>query len=127
MHDTIPRLNGFAQLFSQIIQISRETWDLLKTGKSSKRSQHLRALVTNILEFLREETDPPWSRNTFGATAVLGNYCELLWENAVDEAFGRYGDPEKYEEWQWLELRRSITELALGFREGARSGYGWKA
>jgi len=51
----------------------------------------------------------------------------LLWEDTIDEAFGRRGRPDEYEEWEWLELRRLVTELALGFREGARYiGYGWR-
>jgi hypothetical protein len=93
-----------------------------------ERQERLRVLVKNILEVLRDETAHPWARWPGEAIGVVGNYCELLWENSVDNAFGRHGDADKYEEWQWLELRRTITELALGFRAGARfRSYGWKA
>lgn len=96
-------------------------------GKTERR-ERLAGLVKNILDFLHEETAHPRSRWLGESYSVVGNYCELLWENSVDEAFGPNGDADKYEEWQWLELRRTITELALGFRGGARfRGYGWKA
>lgn len=95
-------------------------------GKDQRQGR-VKALVENILELLREETTDPWNRWPGKAAAVVGNYCELLWENSIDEAFGRDGDPDKFEEWQWLELRRSVTELALGFREGVKFGSrGWK-
>ena len=32
---------------------------------------------------------------------------------AIDNAIVRYGNPDKYREWEWLELRRTIKRLAL--------------
>jgi hypothetical protein len=100
---------------------------ILSRGKRDKdeRQVRLRVLIKNILEVLREETDDPYPYRQGQAVSIVGYYCDFLWENSVDNAFR--GDHDKYEEWQWLELRRSITELALGFREGARfRSYGWR-
>ncbi len=56
---------------------------------------------------------------------ILAARIDRLPDDALDVG---YSGPDKSEEWQWLELRRSITEFALAFRESATfQSYGWKA
>jgi hypothetical protein len=94
-----------------------------------ERQERLSALVANILEFLREETTHPRRRWPGREMALAGEYCEFLWENAVDDAFGPHSDADKYQEWEWLELRRSIKELALNLETDTLyiyPSYGWR-
>lgn len=94
---------------------------------NDERKGRLRMLVNNILELLREDTASPPARWPGDAIRAIGNYCEFLWENSVDDAFGRDGTGDEYEKWQWLELRRGIIELTLRFRQGARfRECGWR-
>jgi len=126
--DGAPPLNSKPEL-ADLAERVNNLESIVLPGERAKteRWERLAGLVKNILDFLHEETAHPRCRWLGESYDVVGNYCELLWENAVDEALGvGYSGPDKYEEWQWLELRRSITELALGFREGRLFSYGWK-
>ncbi len=86
-----------------------------------------RILLENILLATEEATTHPRGRWLGRSYSVVGNYCQLLWEQNLVQAFGKWGDADKLEEWEWLELLNKLVVLRLRLGNGSKlKPFGWK-